>query len=150
MTDDDMDQMPEILDDLFLTFEPFEKKPGQTSQDDINELMEFLGFLPGTLHCCTYAFPWLWGRFEEPAYLGQTGLDLTQCVLTTKPNEPFLFVECILLEATYARKKSDWMYAIKAMIRDKIVYFPVPIATMDENSKYLFKEIFRAAQTEET
>lgn len=146
---DDTDQTPEILDELFVEFEPFKKKPDQAIQDNIDEFMEFLGFLPGTLHCCTHTFPWLHGLLEDPTWLGQTGLSLTDCVLSTKPDEPFLFVDCVLLKATYARKDDDWMYAVKAMVRDKIVYFPIPIKNMDENSKYLFKEVFRAAQSEE-
>jgi len=149
MTDEEIEETPKILDDLFRELEPFTKRPTQEVQDDVDELMEFLGFTPGTLHCCTHVFPWLHGNLEEPTWLGQVGLAIDECILTTEPNEPFFFVDCVLLQATYLRKDDDWIYAVKAMVRDKVVYFPIPIAVMTENSKCLLKEVFRAAQTEE-
>ena len=148
----DTSLVPEILDDLLQGLEPFPKMPDQSVQDEVDELMEFLGFTPGTLHYCTHTFPWIYGNLEDPEWLGQIGVALGDCILYTEPNEPFLYIDCLLLRATYGhkfRKSDNWMYKIKVMVRDKIAYFPIPIADMTENSKYLFKEVFRAAQTEE-
>ena len=146
---DDFSQPPEVLDELFCDYKPFAKKPGQIIQDEVDELMDFLGFAPGTLHCCTHVFPWFTGNVEDPTWLGSVGLSKADHIMLSKPNEPFLFVDCLLLEMYYKAGCNEWMYAVKVMIRDKIAYFPIPIATMDTNAKYLFKEVFRLAQTEE-
>lgn len=150
MSNDENYNLPDALDELYVDFEPFDKEPDEAVKEDLQEFLDFMGFTPGSLQMCLYSFPWVFGNLEDPNWLGRTDVASHEFIIQTEPNEAFFYVDTVLLHAKYERRtKESWLYAIKALVRDKIVYFPLPIAEMTENTKYAFKEIFRLAQTEE-
>lgn len=146
MTSDD--KSLDFLDYVFKESKPFNKKPGKDIQEQVDEFMQFMDFHPGSLHMCLYEFPWVYGKIEDPQWMGNTRMKLNEITIQTDPEEVFLVVGAQLIHATYKNpeKQDDWMYALKVMVRDKIVYFPLPIDQMDENSANHFKALFRKVE----
>jgi len=138
----------EFIDRIFLDFEPLREKPGKDLQDEIDEFVDFIGWVPGKLYMCIFDFPWMYGDVENPEWMGKT-LTKDDFIFSLEAEHPFLFLSVNIIKVKRCKTVSEWVIVIKALAGEHVCYAPLPLNTMSDDDKYHFSDIFMEAKLEE-